>query len=72
MTLSYFVLGVIHCLHWGLGHGSGQVIGGLLVHNLGSRKTFALFAFISALNFVLYLLVLRCKRTIKGQKQEEN
>ncbi len=42
------------------------------MHNIGSRNTFALFAIISVLNFLLYILVLYCKRTSKNQKQDEN
>ena len=64
--------GVIHCLHWGLGHGTGSVLGGALVHNIGSRNTFALFAVISMLNFLMYVLVLYCKRTTKSQHKDEN
>ena len=63
--------GVIHCLHWGLGHGSGSVLGGALVHNIGSRNTFALFAGISLVNFFMYVFLLYCKRTSNSQKQDE-
>ena len=41
------------------------------MHHIGSRNTFALFAVISMLNFLMYVLVLYCKRTSKSQKQDE-
>ncbi|XP_028415368.1 major facilitator superfamily domain-containing protein 6-like [Dendronephthya gigantea] len=64
--------GVIHSLRWGLGHGSGSVLGGILVHTIGPRNTFALFAIISAINFLIYMLVLYCCRENKKQRQDED
>ncbi|XP_028415361.1 major facilitator superfamily domain-containing protein 6-like [Dendronephthya gigantea] len=69
---AFTLQGVIHSLHWGLGHGSGSVLGGILVHNIGPRNTFALFAIISAMNFLIYILVIYCYRENKKQKQDED
>ena len=48
------------------------MLGGLLVHSIGARKTFIVLACVSILNFIVYLVVVNCIRVRKNQKSEEN
>jgi hypothetical protein len=52
-----FLSGILHSVHWGLGHGCGEFIGGFFISAFGASKTFALFGFISLLNLLAYFLV---------------
>ena len=51
--------GVLHSVHWGLGVGSGDVIGGFLVGYLGASGTFVTFGVLSLVNLVVYMLIER-------------
>ncbi|KAH3868725.1 major facilitator superfamily domain-containing protein 6-A-like [Dreissena polymorpha] len=49
--------GFLHGVYWGLGAGSGHMIGGILVQTLGARMTFWIFAAGSFVNMVLFLII---------------
>lgn len=49
--------GVLHGVHWGLGHGSGELIGGFFISSFGASKTFAIFGALSLIDMGLYILV---------------
>ena len=46
-------------MHWGLGHGSGELIGGYFISSFGASKTFAIFGALSLVDMGLYMLVER-------------
>ena len=49
--------GILHGVHWGLGHGSGELIGGFLISNFGAPTTFAIFGAFSLVIMGIYILV---------------
>ena len=56
--LCYFsISGILHGVHWGLGHGSGELIGGFLISNFGAPTTFAIFGTFSLVIMGTYILV---------------
>ena len=50
-------LGILHGVHWGLGHGSGELIGGLLISTFGASTTFAIFGAFCLVLMAVYILV---------------
>lgn len=48
---------ILHSVHWGLGYGAGEVIGGILVHHYGAPKTFILFGVLCIVILLVYILV---------------
>lgn len=48
---------ILHGVHWGLGYGAGEIIGGLLVHRLGAPATFVIFGIMSLLILLVYILI---------------
>ncbi|WAR04713.1 MFSD6-like protein, partial [Mya arenaria] len=51
--------GFLHGVYWGLGAGTGHMIAGLSVENLGARVTFWMFAAGSFVNAVAFLIIQR-------------
>eukprot|EP00794_Sanderia_malayensis_P003021 gene3021-3479_t len=51
------VQGILHGVHWGLGHGCGELAGGFLINAIGAKYTFGIFALISVADLVLFILV---------------
>lgn len=49
--------GIIHGVYWGLGSGSGFMIGGVLVDQLGAKDTFWIFAGVSGFNLLTFGIV---------------
>ncbi|KAK3736142.1 hypothetical protein QZH41_015531, partial [Actinostola sp. cb2023] len=49
--------GILHSVHWGLGHGCGEFVGGFFISAFGASKTFALFGTISLFDLIAYILV---------------
>lgn len=49
--------GLVHSVHWGLGHGCGEFIGGFFISAFGASFTFALFGVICILDLIAYILV---------------
>lgn len=48
---------ILHGVHWGLGYGGGEVIGGILVHHYGAPTTFVLFGILCIVVLLLYILI---------------
>lgn len=48
---------ILHGVHWGLGYGGGEIIGGLLVHRFGAPVTFVIFGMLCILILLLYVVV---------------
>ena len=48
---------ILHGLHWGLGYGAGEVIGGILVHHYGAPTTFVMFGFLCIIILFVYMFV---------------
>eukprot|EP00795_Rhopilema_esculentum_P014631 gene14631-5716_t len=48
---------ILHGVHWGLGYGAGEVIGGILVHHYGAPTTFVLFGILCIVVLLLYILI---------------
>lgn len=58
---------ILHSVHWGLGYGAGEVIGGILVHHYGAPKTFILFGCLCIIILLIYMLV----RVIWGKSEAQ-
>lgn len=58
---------ILHSVHWGLGYGAGEVIGGILVHHYGAPKTFILFGCLCIIILFIYFLV----RMIWGKSEAQ-
>lgn len=50
---------ILHGVHWGLGYGAGEVIGGILVHHYGAPTTFVLFGCLCIVILFIYFAVNR-------------
>ena len=48
---------ILHGVHWGLGYGAGEIIGGLLVHRFGAPVTFVIFGVLCILILLLYIVI---------------
>jgi len=48
---------LLHGIYWGLGHGGGGIIGGVLVTYIGAHGTFTVYAVICGVNFLIVLLL---------------
>lgn len=48
---------ILHGVHWGLGYGAGEVIGGILVHHYGAPTTFVMFGILCIVVLLLYILI---------------
>lgn len=53
----FFCPGILHGVHWGLGHGCGELIGGFMISGIGARKTFAIFGILSLVDLLFFVLV---------------
>jgi len=49
--------GFLHGVYWGLGAGTGNLIGGLLVQAYGARVTFLVFAAASFINMTVFIII---------------
>lgn len=59
---------ILHGVHWGLGYGAGEVIGGILVHHYGAPATFVTFGILCIVVLLLYILI----NMIWGKKDKAN
>lgn len=50
-------LGILHGVHWGLGHGIGELIGGFMVSKLGAAATFNIFGVLTLLHLLIFWLI---------------
>jgi len=57
---------ILHGVHWGLGYGAGEVIGGILVHHYGAPTTFVMFGILCIVVLLLYILI----NMIWGEKDQ--
>ena len=48
---------ILHGVHWGLGYGAGEIIGGVLVHRFGAPVTFVIFGVLCIFILLLYALI---------------
>ncbi|XP_066927156.1 major facilitator superfamily domain-containing protein 6-like [Clytia hemisphaerica] len=49
--------GILHGIHWGLGHGIGELIGGFMVSSLGAAATFNIFGVLTLLHLLIFWLI---------------
>jgi MFS family permease len=56
------MLGIMHGVYWGLGSGTGFMVGGVLVQHFGARFTFWLFAGASAFNVIVFSIAQKVSR----------
>ena len=63
---------ILHSVHWGLGYGAGEVIGGILVHHYGAPRTFVLFGVLCIIILFVYLLVRWVWGNSEAQMLREN
>lgn len=49
--------GFLHGVYWGLGSGTGGMLGGLFVETWGARVTFWIFAIAPFINMLIFLLI---------------
>lgn len=63
---------ILHSVHWGLGYGAGEVIGGILVHHYGAPKTFVLFGILCIIILFVYFLVRWVWGNSEAQMLREN
>ncbi|KAL3836881.1 hypothetical protein ACJMK2_022288 [Sinanodonta woodiana] len=64
--------GLLHGVYWGLGAGSGYLIGGVLVQNYGARVTFWIFAIGSFVNLIFFAIAQKVsKRPSMFENYEE-
>ena len=48
---------ILHGVHWGLGYGAGEVIGGIMVHHYGAPTTFIIFGVLCLVILGVYILI---------------
>lgn len=48
--------GIIHGVYWGLGTGTGFMMGGILVEEMGAQNTFWVFAGVSGFNLITFCI----------------
>ena len=49
--------GILQGIYWGLGTGTGAIVGGFLVHHVGGDITFRAFSLATAAVFSLFVLI---------------
>ncbi|XP_065666036.1 major facilitator superfamily domain-containing protein 6 [Hydra vulgaris] len=49
--------GILHGVHWGLGHGIGELIGGFMVSWVGAAMTFNIFGVLTILELLVFALI---------------
>ena len=49
--------GIMHGVYWGLGSGSGHMMGGIAVEMLGAKMTFWVFSSVSVVNLIVFMLI---------------
>ena len=57
MMMNCMFPGVLHGVHWGLGHGCGELAGGFLISSIGAKMTFGIFGIISVVDLILFVIV---------------
>ena len=55
--MSHTFVGILQGVYWGLGTGTGAIIGGFLVHHVGGDITFRAFALSTATVFSFFILI---------------
>lgn len=59
---------ILHGVHWGLGYGAGEVIGGIMVHHYGAPFTFVFFGVGCLVILAIYMLI----NNVCGSKDDED
>ena len=62
---------ILHGVHWGLGYGAGEVIGGILVHHYGAPTTFVMFGILCIVVLLVYILINMIWGTKKEASQDD-
>lgn len=57
--------GILHGVHWGLGHGSGELIGGMLISSFGAPTAFSIFGSLCLILMGVYILVNRLTNNLE-------
>ena len=65
------ISGILHGVHWGLGHGIGELIGGFLVSWIGAKRTFIVFGFLSLADLLIFATFNVTKSKCCRPKDEE-
>lgn len=63
---------ILHSVHWGLGYGAGEVIGGILVHHYGAPRTFILFGILCIIILFIYIIIRIVWGKSEAQMQRDN
>lgn len=69
---SSLLTGILHGIHWGLGHGVGELIGGFMVSSIGAAATFNIFGVLTLLHLLIFWLINNYSRKSKTNKNEDN
>ena len=64
----------MHGVHWGLGHGVGELIGGFMVSSMGAASTFNIFGVLTLFHLLIFWLInnysRKKKKTIQCDEAE--
>ena len=63
--------GIIHGVYWGLGTGTGSMMGGILVEEFGAQNTFWVFAGVSGFNLITFCIAQKLTKQPAASKYEE-
>lgn len=67
-----FVLGILQGVYWGLGTGTGAIVGGILINHYGVRVSFRVGGVVSSIIFVLFCIlqfvIARKEKSIDSKK----
>ncbi|XP_057292972.1 major facilitator superfamily domain-containing protein 6-like [Hydractinia symbiolongicarpus] len=69
--------GILHGIHWGLGHGCGELLGGFMVSWIGGAMTFNVFGALTLLQLLIFMSVNYCSqkrltKNINAKLSEQN
>ncbi|KXJ25642.1 Major facilitator superfamily domain-containing protein 6 [Exaiptasia diaphana] len=59
---------ILHGVHWGLGYGAGEVIGGIMVHHYGAPFTFVFFGVVCLIMLAMYMFI----NNVFGSKDDKD
>ena len=62
---------ILHAVHWGLGYGAGEVIGGIMVHHYGAPTTFIVFGCLCIVILLVYGLINNFSESTEKEKENE-
>ncbi|KAJ8307172.1 hypothetical protein KUTeg_015256 [Tegillarca granosa] len=62
--------GILHGVYWGLGSGSGSMIGGIVTEHFGARVTFWSFAVATVFNLIIFVITQKLAAKPKRKYEE--